>query len=112
MMEVSKHDIFGSQYIIKDNKVFNSDGKIGIVYSPGGGTGLTTWSTGIKATDYRLVFGILFGLKMSQIKKVFNFKNLCSGGWGNAIIYWSDPDLKFNIEKKDDTGNEMIVFLK
>lgn len=101
----SYHYIGGLKYTIRDKKVYNSDGLVGIVYSPGGGTGLTTWSKGIDPTDYRIVLCVLFGFKRSQVKE--SIKELCAGGWKNVRIFWYNPRKNFNIEK--DGGNEKII---
>ena len=104
----SIHYINGSQYIIREGKVYDQKNRLGVVYSPGGGAGLVSWSTdNILPSDYRLIFGILFGLRMSQIRIVFEHLDLCVGGWKNARIAWIPANLTYEIG--DNDGNEYLI---
>ena len=99
---------------IKNNKVYNEDGEVAILYSPGYGAGWYTWNSENKEilTNPQLVQMVLNDERSkitdSFMQKLLNTKSFYSGGARDLQVEWMTEGQHFRIEEYD--GSERILY--
>jgi hypothetical protein len=98
--------------VVRDGRVYNSDGKFAIVLSPGYGAGWSTWGADV----YDPLAVVLLLLGNNNIVD-YNFvvdryypdrEYRCSQGFDQAEVQWLSPGTQFKIDEYD--GHESIKF--
>ena len=82
------------------------DGKIGILVSPGFGSGWSTWND-IQADDARFVKLIDEG-KLEEAMALANELHLFNRGLPNCKVVWLESGIKYKITEND--GSETIEY--
>ena len=103
------------------DKVYNEEGKVAVLYSPGFGAGWSTWahdeSVSLKALfDPEVVQWVLDGKpegKFTGEDEEYFFSKyggyIYTGGMSDLKIKWLAPETKFRITEYD--GNEDLEFI-
>jgi hypothetical protein len=99
------------------DKVYNEEGKVAVLYSPGFGAGWSTWAhdaqDGLQAIfDPEVVQWVLDGKPGYYNEEYFEKKYggyIYTGGMYDLVIEWVTPGTKFRIREQD--GNEWLEFI-
>jgi hypothetical protein len=101
------------------DKVYNEEGKVAVLYSPGYGAGWSTWahddSVRLKALfDPEVVQWVLDGKPEGKFTDDDYFDQkyggyIYNGGMYDLVIEWVTPGTKFRIREQD--GNEWLEFI-
>lgn len=94
----------------------NEKGEVAVLYSPGFGTGWSTWAwednEEFLAMDRGLVELALNGKNEEDVKKYcdgMGYDRVCMGGWCGIRVAWMPKKTRFRIDEFD--GSERIVTL-
>jgi hypothetical protein len=99
------------------DKVYNEEGKVAVLCSPGYGAGWSSWahneSVGLQALfDPEIVQWVLDGKPGYYDEAYFEKKYggyIYTGGMYDLVIEWLTPGQKFRIREQD--GNEWLEFI-
>lgn len=111
------HDIDGDKYSVSNGKVYNDNGEVAVLFSPGFGAG---WSTTNPAHANACLFSpdvvlwVLNGSKSSDcpdFEKLFpavDGNDFYDGGARDLAVLWVPQGKKFLVKEYD--GSESIVY--
>lgn len=87
----------------------STEGKVGIIYSPGFGAGWSTWGVPEMALDQELANAIDSGCTDKLIGEIAetNWPDEYHGGLEDCVVEWVEPGTSFRIDEYD--GNESLV---
>lgn len=108
------HKVGDEVYTVKEdqglNKVYNSDGKVAVLYSVGFGAGWYSWNTEHPQCLFSPahVFFLLGDGEEPDSKELFS-EDFYDGGKRDLTIHWMQPGQMFRINEYD--GMEDIEYL-
>lgn len=102
----------GISMFYKGTELYQKNGKVGVLVSPGFGAGWSTWNCPQLAYDKRVIEywlnhkkdDLLFGEEASKAEELFNswgYKGVYFGGFKNLVLKWVVKGEPFRISEYD-----------